>query len=104
MNQYFIEGEEVVVVSDSNPNHNGDYVIKMGFVMPRNKAVPDSRHGPVTWSNKNVIAGNVHYFLFDHVNDNGFDWPVRQSSLRKKHPKGESFDTLMEKLNEEVTV
>ena len=110
MNQYFEVGEEVELASEDLPELNGDYVIS--HVIKRDSdgvyKCPVNPGISIGTENLSMDSNAISYFLHGvniTLENSGKSSPKpwKQSALRKKHPKGESFDTLMEKLNAGVT-
>lgn len=105
MDQYFEVGEEVFVQSKTQPQNNGEYVIShaLGVISGDTYKCPSTginvRMRGITTEQKYLLHG------LNTTTEEGtvIPWLTRQSSLKKKYPKGESFDSLMETLNLGVT-
>lgn len=101
MNQYFDVAEIVILKSISLPEFNGEYVIA-GVVTPINNTFYDA-HNDANVRYENISS--IGYILEDckskTPSGNPRSWC--QSALRKKHPKGESFEEMMAGLNKTVT-
>jgi hypothetical protein len=107
MNQYFEVGEEVTLISKAHPKNNGDYVIShslgvvgASYTCPKTGVYFGRHDGKPGKEPTYYLHGLEHMTLGLGIMK---PWSTLQSSLRKKYPKGESFDTLMERLNVGVT-
>jgi len=105
MNQYFKVGEEVELVSKECPELNGDCVISHVIVRDNDATFKCPVTGELFSVTHTMVSANAACYylhgLMGHDEERPNLWA--QSALRKKHQKGESFDTLMEKLNLGVT-
>ena len=87
MEQYFEAGEEIILDSPNNPHLNGDCVV-----------VEVSTRRSFSASEGKYYNGRPHYKLT--IQHPTAAW-WSQSSLRKKHKPGDSFESLMTSLNKE---
>lgn len=105
MEQYFIVGEEVELVSLTYPEMNGDAVISHVIVRDSNSEFKCPVTGQLFYASRRKFSANaVCYYLHGiMIDEDGRPNLWSQSALRKKHPKGDSFDTIMKTLNQGVT-
>ena len=96
--QYFQVGEEVILQAPSLPDLNGEYTVSRVVVEGDSLAVDGS---------KSVVAikGCGYTYMLDGIKTkfiNGIEvyHYFKQSSLRKKHQGGESFEPLMSSIKD----
>lgn len=93
----FSVGEEVILVSLSHPEFNGEYLIER--VLENGESYKSRNDGKSFWSN------GILYLLDEIFPDNvkGGEFAVGEKSLRKKYPPSEfTFDELMNNLKLET--
>ena len=101
-NPYFEVGEEVILVSENEPQFNGDYIVA-GVFDQEERAEHIRKRGFIS----NKTGGEFGYDLgfVINVDKQGFEeifWA--QSALRKKHkPSTDSFTEMMSNIDELVT-
>lgn len=89
MDNWYEVGEEVSLVSKSQPNHNGDYVIK--------EIVRDDFYDIIKQIDENTVAVNLGF-----TGDLGNDW-WGLDSIRKKHKCcGEDYNEMIKSLNIDI--